>query len=149
MPRPFVCCATLLFCGIASAESLTPAQKKLNIDSFERVWTAVRDTYWDPKLGGLDWQAVHEELRPAIGKAETMTQARQLMSGMLERLHASHLRIIPLEAYKAVGDKTVSDEEGSAGMDVRIVNGQAVVTRIERDSPAANAGIRPGWRIMH
>src|SRR5438105_10488952 len=120
MPRRFFFCAALLFCGIAPADELTPAQKKLNVDSFERVWATVRDTYWDPKLGGLDWQALHNELLPAIEKAETMAQARQIMGGMLDRLHASHLRLIPVDAYKAVGDKTFDApaEEGSAGMDV-------------------------------
>ena len=149
MPRRFFCCAALLLCGIASADELSPAQIKLNIDSFERVWTTVRDTYWDPKLGGLDWQGVHDEMLPAIEKAQSMAQARQIVTGMLDRLHASHLRLIPVDAYKAVGDKSPgsSGEEGSAGLDVRVVNGEAMVTRVDPESPAAKAGVRPGWRI--
>src|SRR5438270_13099228 len=106
MPRRFFCCAALLLCGIASADELSPARKQLNVGSFERVWTTVRDTYFDAKLGGLDWQAVHDELRPEVEKAATMDEARRVMSGMLDRLHVSHLRIIPFEAYSAVGDKS-------------------------------------------
>src|SRR4051812_42355885 len=134
MPRRFVLCwAALLVGGIVSADELTPAQRKLNVDSFERVWTTVRDNYWDPKLGGLDWQAVHNELAPAVEKAETMAQVRQIMGGMLDRLHASHLRLIPVDAYKAVGDKASEPlgEEGNAGIEVRVVKGDALVTRVE------------------
>jgi len=36
-----------------------------------------------PKLGGLDWQAVHDELRPAIDKSVTMEDARKIMMDMI------------------------------------------------------------------
>ena len=35
-----------------------PASK--NVESFEVVWKTIRDKHFDPKLGGLDWQAVHD-----------------------------------------------------------------------------------------
>src|SRR5438067_4282724 len=145
MPRRFFCCAALVLCGIASADELSPAQKQLNVDSFERVWTTVRDTYFDPKLGGLDWQGVHDELLPAIEKAPSMAQARQIVSGMLDRLHASHVRLIPVDAYQAVGDKFSG--EGSAGIEVRVLNGEALITRVDPGSPASKAGVLAGWRI--
>ena len=44
---------------------MTPAQKQANTDSFEYVWKKIHDTHWEAKPGGLDWQAVHDELRPA------------------------------------------------------------------------------------
>src|SRR5258705_4275804 len=132
MPRRFLWCAALLLCRVATAQELTPEQKRLNIESFERVWSTVQDTYFDAKLGGLDWKAVHDELRPSVEKASTMAQSRQIISGMLDRLHVSHLRLIPVEAYNAVGDKfsvVSAGSEGSAGIDVRVVNGEALVTK--------------------
>ena len=60
----------------ARSAALTPDQRKLNLDSFEIVWQTIRDKHWDPKLGGLDWQAVHDELRPKVEAATTMEQAR-------------------------------------------------------------------------
>ena len=137
----------LLFCGILAAGELTPVQKQLNIESFERVWKMVRDTHWDPKLGGVDWQAVHDELRPAVERAQTMTDARQAMSDMLGRLHQSHFAIIPADVYQNVDDKSAGGE-GRTGIDVRVVNGQALVTAVDENSPAAKAGVRKGWRIL-
>src|SRR5712675_666968 len=99
MAKRLLVWAALISCACLPAAELTPDQKRLNIESFERVWTTVRDTHWDPKLGGLDWKAVHDELQPSIERAATMTEARQVMREMLSRLHESHFNIIPLDIY--------------------------------------------------
>jgi carboxyl-terminal processing protease len=137
----------LLMCGALFAEELTPSQKQLNVESFERVWKMVRDTHWDPKFGGVNWQAVHDEFRPAVERAQTMSDARTSMSDMLGRLHQSHFAIIPADVYPNVDDK-LAGGEGRTGIYVRVVNGQALVTSVDENSPAAKAGVRPGWRIL-
>ena len=58
---PATLIATILVWALC-ASALTPEQRRLNIDSFEYVWKTVRDKHWQTKPGGLDWQAVHEEL---------------------------------------------------------------------------------------
>ena len=121
--------------------------KRLNIESFEKVWTTVRDTYWDPKIGGVDWQGAHDEFRPAVERAGTMAQAREAMTGMLSRLHQTHFGIIPGDVYEEV-DAKPEDTEGRTGIDVRVIGGQALVTSVDEDSPAARAGVRQGWRIL-
>ncbi len=143
-------CWTALACSALVAESLTPDQKRLNVESFERVWTMVRDTHWDPKLGGLDWKGVHDELRPSIEKAATMAEARQVMRDMLSRLRESHFNIIPLDVYDEVDEASAATAigEGRSGITVRVVNGEALVTAVEPDSPAAKAGVKMGWRIV-
>ena len=45
---------------------LTPQQKAQNLESFEVVWRTVRDRHPDPKLNGLDWQAIHDSTKPLI-----------------------------------------------------------------------------------
>src|SRR5882762_3320736 len=148
MARIAPCLLALLFCGILCGE-LTPAQKQLNIESFEHVWKKVRDTHWDPKLGGVDWQAAHDELRPAVEKAQTMAEARKAIGDMLARLHQTHFGLIPVDAYKEVDGQSPSDgRESHTGIDVRVVGGQALVTSVDEGSPAAKAGVRPGWRIL-
>src|SRR5256885_9468220 len=99
------CLLRVLYGAVAFAGGVTPAEKKLNTASFEKVWRTVRDTHWDPKLGGLDWKAVHDELLPAEQKAETMAEARKAMSDMLGRLHQTHFGIIPADAYQEVDAK--------------------------------------------
>ena len=52
----------------------TAEQREKNVESFEVVWRTIRDTHFDPKLGGLDWQAVHDELKPRVENARTMAR---------------------------------------------------------------------------
>ncbi|HXF27216.1 MAG TPA: S41 family peptidase [Bryobacteraceae bacterium] len=132
-----------------AAPALSPHQHQLNIDSFEFVWHTVRDRHWDPKLGGLDWQKVHDELRPAIEKASTMDQARAVMDDMLSRLHETHFAILPSDVYSSMDeDRARSWGDGTLGMDLRVLNGHAIVTSIDPDSPAEKSGVRPGWEIV-
>jgi carboxyl-terminal processing protease len=136
----------------AGQPALTPAERQLNIDSFERVWKTVDDKHWDPKLNGVDWQAVHDELRPKIEKAATMDAAREVMSDMLRRLKQTHFGIFPGEAYTELdqtgGAEKSNPSEGDPGIDLRVVDGHALVTFATPESPAAAQGVKPGWEIL-
>ena len=130
------------------AFALTPEQRRLNLDSFEYVWKTVRDKHWQTKPGGLDWQAVHDELRPAIERADSMDAARAVMNDMLGLLHQTHFGIIPAELYSDVDGGHGKGHESTTGLDVRIVGAQVLVTSVEPGSSAARNGVRPGWRIL-
>jgi carboxyl-terminal processing protease len=135
-------------CGQGSSD-YTAEQKQLNIASFEKVWTTVRDKHWEKKPGGLDWQAIHEEYRPRIERAESMEAARQVMRDMLARLKETHFAIIPGSVYaEADADGGQESGDGSPGIDLRVVDGHAVVTRVDPGSPAEKAGVKPGWEIV-
>jgi len=131
------------------AFALTPEQRRLNIDSFEYVWKTVRDKHWQTEPGGLDWQAVHDELRPAIEKADSMDAARAVMGDMLGRLHQTHFGIIPADLYSDVdGAHGSKGGESSTGLDVRVIGAQALVTSVDPGSSADASGVHPGWQIL-
>ena len=139
----------ILFLGICASGGpvpLTPTERKLSIDSFEYVWKTIRDSHCDPQLGGLDWSAVHDELRPKMEKAETTEQTREILRDMIGRLHQSHFRIIPSEVYGDVHQPGVG-ADGTPGFDVRVLSGKAIVTSVENGAPAAAQGVRAGWEI--
>lgn len=125
-----------------------PSERQLNIDSFEKVWTTIRDKHWEKNPGGLDWQAIHREYRPRIEKAANdIEETRAILKDMLGRLHQTHFGILPSTTYAAVEDfEAVGD--GSTGIDLRVLDGQAVVTRVDPGSPAARGGVKPGWAIL-
>jgi carboxyl-terminal processing protease len=140
----------MLAAAAFGASALTPEQRRLNLDSFEYVWKTVRDKHWDPKLGGVDWQAAHDELRPRIEAAQTMEEARQIVASMLERLHQTHFGVIPADAYETIdskGDSTPSDH-GQTGIDLRILDGRAIVISVAPDSSAHERGVAPGWELV-
>ena len=82
----------------ALAAELTEAQRQLNVESFDHVWTTVRDKHWDASLGGLDWQAIRDELRPKVESAPSVHEARTVMRSMLARLGLSHCLILPIQS---------------------------------------------------
>jgi carboxyl-terminal processing protease len=133
----------LLFAAALSAFGQTASQ--LDLDSFEKVWTTVRDKHWQTKPGGLDWQAIHDEYRPRVEKASSHDEARAVMQEMLGRLKQSHFAIIPGVVYSVLDDE--GEGPGTTGIDARVLDGHAVVTSVDPGSPAEQQGVRPGWQI--
>jgi carboxyl-terminal processing protease len=140
--------------GLAAAQGLTPAERSANIESFEQVWKTVREKHWDPQLNGLDWQKVHDELKPKIEAAKSMDAAREVLNDMVGRLKQTHFGIFPGDVYHDLDAKnptTLADEaptdEAGPGITVRILEGRAVVTEVEPGSPAAKRNVKTGWII--
>jgi carboxyl-terminal processing protease len=118
---------------IGHAETpLTANQRQRNIDSFEYVWRTVRDKHWQANPSGLDWQAVHDELRPTIEKASTMEATRAVLNDMLGRLHQTHFAIIPSDLYSDLNGSSAKGEI-TTGIDVRVIGADALVTSVEAD----------------
>ncbi len=130
----------------AAPEKLSPADTRANIESFEYVWKTVRDKYWDPNFGGLNWQKVHDDFRPRIEKARTPEEASAVLQAMLNTLHESHFAILPAEAYSTL--RGTGGGPGTTGITVRVVGSNALVTRVAAESPAARAGIHTGWELL-
>lgn len=134
---------------IVAAAGLTPEQRKLNADSFEYAWTKIRDNMWAPMPPGVDWQRVHDELKPKVETARTMQQARAVMQDMISRLKLTHFNIVPGDVYNTLDTAAGRrGEGGSPGFDVRLLDSQAVVISVDPGTPAEAAGVRPGWRLV-
>ena len=131
------------FCANSLPAWITPQQKAANLESFEIVWQTVRDHHPDPKPNGLDWRSVYEKTKPLIEKARSMNEMRDVLRGMLARLDTSHYSIIPGDSYASV-DSGGPSGDGSPGFETAVIEGKAVVTRVEAGSPADRAGIQPG-----
>jgi len=122
------------------------ARTQADLDSFEKVWTTIRDKHWQVKPGGLDWQAIHDEYRPRVEKASSHDEARAVIQEMIGRLKQSHFAIIPAVVYTVLDDE-VESGSGTTGIDLRVLGGHAVVTSLDPGSPAAQLGVQPGWQI--
>jgi len=113
--------------------------------TFEIVWNKVNETYFDPAFGGLNWKDVHDRYRPQITAAKNDKEFYELINKMLWELKVSHTNLVPpgsLALYEPL-----AFAEGSPGIDIRLINGAAVITSVEPQSPAHKAGLRPGYVI--
>ncbi len=114
-------------------------------ETFDIVWRTVKEKHFDPSLGGLDWQKVREQYAPRAAAAKTDAEFYDVLRQMLSELHQSHFNIIPPEAV--VEDDSREPKEGGIGVDLRLVDGQPTITRVESGSRAAGAGLHPGLII--
>ena len=142
-------------------------------EAFQIVWQTVNDLFYDPKFGGVNWANVRERYEPLVARAGSDREFHMLLQQMLNELHQSHFMVIPREAIPKI--RVAKDPDDSAGsdtgtmdaeealnninykltdrlmtgigIDLRVLEGSAVVTRVEPGSTAARAGLRPGFVI--
>jgi carboxyl-terminal processing protease len=141
-----------LFAGLVCAQEKpqpTSQEWQLNIDSFEYLWKTIHENHFDPTFGGVDWKAVRLEFRPQIEAARDRKEARTVMRQMLSRLKLTHFSIIPSELYEDM-NQTGGKKSGAGvtGINVRVVDGHALVISVDPGSSADQAGVKPGWEIV-
>lgn len=150
-------------------------RKSLNRETFERAWELVGKSYWDPEMGGLDWDGVRDELGPRAESASNDDELRGVIRAMLSRLGQSHFGVIPGpgSTERERGDDSGSEPaEGSAacdgelraelialleqgeglagiGIEVLPMPEGLLVTQVWSGEPADEAGVEPGWRVRH
>lgn len=128
---------------------LTPEERRLNIESFEQVWRTVYEKHFDPSFGGVDWNAVRAEMRPQIEGARDKPEARAIMRQMISRLKLTHFNIIPSDVYDKLNQPSARGFlDGVTGIDLRVVDGHALVISVDPGSPADLAGVKPGWEVV-
>ena len=123
----------------AAAETFKAAE------TFDAVWTIVRDSHFDPAFDRAAWDRVNAELRPRAIEAKTPGDFRRVLSDMLGRLGLSHFAVIP---GTPDNPSQYTDLSGQPGFDLRLLDRQLVVTAIDPEGGAAAAGVKAGW-ILH
>lgn len=143
--------------------------------TFELVWQTVNDENFDPSFGGVNWMEAYRRYRPRVARANSDQELYALLEQMLTEIPQSHFAIIPPESIPRIKAKrkqepgedasvdesspdTLNIEEEIEGdnevatqmlngvdVDVRVLSGQVVVTRVAANSTAAKAGIHPGF----
>lgn len=152
--RTLMMCGTILALVIISCSSpaptvspkpattvesgLTAAERAAILDT---VWQTVNDTFPDPTFGGADWKALREQYEPIIAAAKGDEAFYLTLNHMLWELNASHLMVLP---GRPISYMALAYGEGGVGIDVRMVDDEAVITKVVESSPADQAGLHPG-----
>ena len=125
-------------------DGLTKAQR---IRTFETIWSRVKTRHWDARKVGANWDAVRKAYRPRVEKEQSNSAFYTLMQQMVGELGQSHFGVIPPEADVTADAQNAAHGTGWHGMYIRNVYNEPVVVEVERDSPAAQAGVKAGWEI--
>jgi carboxyl-terminal processing protease len=144
-PEPVLEVAT----STAVVPTRSPAAAPRNdeyLEIFELVWQTIDQRYFDPTFGGVDWDEVHERYQPLVASAEDDEAFYTTINEMLFELGVSHMIVLPPSSPEML--EPVLMAEGSAGIDVRLIEGQAVVVSVEPGSPGEEAGLRPGYVLQ-
>jgi carboxyl-terminal processing protease len=145
---PIVVAAVAVSLAGTSSAAQSPAgyDRAVELASFDTAWTRVRDSYYDASMRGLNWRALRDSLRPLVEHGDSRDDTRAAISALLSKLGESHFGVLPGEAMDA-GAAPTSDRAGDAGLELRFIDSALVVTRVDPGTPAASAGVRPGWIV--
>lgn len=115
------------------------------MNSFEIVWQSINERYFDPDFGGVDWKEVYNRYSSLVSDIEDGPEFYDLANRMLFELNASNTIVVP------PGDMTFFSPtvlaEGSIGMEVRLIQDNVLITRVEPGSMAEEAGMQSGFLV--
>lgn len=134
--------ASALVLALAAGWRPVSAEVYKAAETFEAVWTIVRDSHFDPAFDRAKWDRIGQELRPKAAGAKTPGELRAVLADMLGRLGLSHFAVIPSTPDSPTDRTNLS---GHPGFDVRLIDKQIVVTEV--DGEAAAAGVKAGWVV--
>lgn len=146
--------AAVLLCLLAQAAAAQTAAAPadtaaLRREAFDVVWRTVNESHFDPTFGGVDWAAVGERYRPLAAAAKTDAEFYGVLRRMVGELKLSHFAIFAPGAFEGVTPPGgARAERGAAGLDVRVLGGRVVVSRVDAGSAAERAGLRTGHVIL-
>ncbi len=124
-----------------------PIDRDLAFETFDAAWRIIHQTHFDTTFNGVDWLALRDELRPRAEASGTRGDLREVLQDMVGRLNQSHFDLIPAEVADTL-DPSGADVRGAVGdvgLDVRLIDEDVVVTRVDAGGAAAAAGVRPGY----
>ena len=150
-----------LLLAIAPALSAPPPSRS---EVFQEIWQTVRDTFFDPKLRGLDWEAMKQGYGKEAEAAESTEQFASVVNRMLSELKTSHTEYYTQEEpeyyqlegifWSFAGEKFKPFLAGGSpryvgiGISTATIGGKVFIRAVYDGLPAAKAGLRLGDQIL-
>ncbi|HVA64108.1 MAG TPA: S41 family peptidase [Terriglobales bacterium] len=126
---------------VATSAALSVDFNQEKEEVFDEAWRYQRDNYMNPKMNGVDWNAVRARYAPVVAGAETEADLNRVLLEMIGELNSSHSGI-------AVGGARPTPTTGHLGVfwdrGKYEGEGQFCVSEVVPQSPAAVAGVEVG-----
>jgi tricorn protease len=114
---------------------------------FSEAWRLYRDFFYDPKMHGVDWQAIRERYAPLIEDCASREDVDYVIRQMIAELGVSHARI------RLIGDveEIPAVSVGMLGVDFALHNGAYRIAKIHAgarwDADARNPLYKAGSNV--
>ncbi len=157
--------AFILPAGLARAEEepdfdgapgqVAKAGEPAEMATFDDMISVLDKGYYDVKYHGLDWKKEVADTRAAIIAAKTRNERYSAMQALIAKLGHSHISLsVPgmgggdKEAQPKVNPQSIIGiSPRDPGFSIGKVEGVWAVTGVTAGSPAAKAGLKPGFQI--
>lgn len=120
----------------------------LFLKSYDEVVQTIRDSHWDTEMIQGQFLPLAEEMREKAAATKSASEFRQVVEALLASLKQSHFGLIPSSSYAQMEARERRGGSGYSGLTVRFVDSDLLVTEVRPESPAFEAGIRPGWKLL-
>lgn len=125
----------------AHANDLKTTQ--LRQKTFDEVWWTINELYYDPTFGGVDWKKMKEVYQPQAMTAKTDDEFHLVLSQMVGELKRSHLAVL---SKNQIARNNLCSER-TIGIELKIINNQAIVYQVKTNSVAEKSGLKKGFAI--
>ncbi|MER5944756.1 S41 family peptidase [Streptomyces sp. NPDC001904] len=123
--------------------------------AYEEAGRIIRAYFWEPKMCGIDWDAVLDQYRPLIERVASPDEFADLLREVLGELGTSHAYVSP--ARRNEGPPHYQRAQGLLGANFVCRDGSWVISRIlpgdssdsRARSPLSGTGIREGAALTH
>lgn len=107
--------------------------------AFRRICKTLGERFYDPKMNGIDWEALRMKYEPAAAMSRTSRQFDRTVSHLFGELNASHLSFLRKPWSNEIIKKPIEETTAHPGLVFRDgpAEGPLVIERIIPGSPAA------------
>lgn len=126
-----------------SPDAAQAEEAGLRRQAFDKVWNTVNERHYDATFGGVDWAKMREVYAPKAAAAKTRPEFHSVLRQLLAELKLSHFGIYPRDAETLAKQKN----NGTIGIELKMLDGLAVIVRVEAASAAETAGLKAGFAV--
>jgi carboxyl-terminal processing protease len=125
---------------------IRPGDPRFQEGFLRALWGLVEDVYVDPKLNGVDWDAVLDEYLAKIAAGLTADAFYEAMADLVEEIGDDHSHFLDPEEVEAE-EEALGGGRSFVGMGITVddlaATREGVILSVRPNSPAAEAGLRP------
>jgi carboxyl-terminal processing protease len=134
-----------------AAAPAAPSRERIRMNQrvFDHVWNEVRREYYDPHLHGVDWNAARQRWRPVALAAPDDRALYRSLREMLNLLDDDHAGAAPPAVARR--QDQMRERRAAVGLSLRADRDNEdvyLVEQVREGSPAAEAGVAIGWRLI-